>query len=60
MDQRELVLRRHVRGEVRIRIAVGPHHEAARLVERDVGPDLLLAVDHAARKEVAHRPRLGG
>ena len=41
-------------------VAVRPHHEPAGLVEGDRGPDLLPAVDHPAREEVAHVPGLGG
>ena len=59
-EQRVVVGPGHVGRDVGQRVAVRPHHEAAGLVERDRGLDLLPPVDDAAGQEVADRPRLRG
>ncbi len=59
LGQSGVILGRHVRRDVRHRVAVRPHDQPAVLVERDGRPDLLTAVDHAAGHEVAHRAVLG-
>ena len=51
---------RHVRGHIGLRVAVGPEDELAVGVQRDVGADLLDAVNHAAVHEVPNRPNLRG
>ena len=59
-DEGRVVARRHVGGDVDARVAVRPQHELAVRVERDVRPDLLDAVHHAAVHEVTERPGLRG
>ena len=56
--ERRVVERRHVRGDVRLRVAVRPQDQLAVGVEGDVGADLLDPVDHAAQHEVSEGLRL--